>query len=87
MRRWLATKTALVSILTRNQMENEKILPEADTIVMFFSKYRTLCISYGHSHTLAAPRVRLIANIIYLGSSGTLNLEGTGLDTFRAQVL
>ena len=39
MRRLLATKTAVVSILTRNQMENEKILPEADTIVMFFSKY------------------------------------------------
>ena len=39
MRRWLAIKTALVSILTRNQMENEKILLEADTIVMFFSEY------------------------------------------------
>ena len=61
MRRWLATKTALVSILTRNQMENEKILPEADTIVMFFSKYAVYFL-YGHSHTLAAPRVRLIAN-------------------------
>ena len=39
MRRLLATKTALVSILTRNEMENEKIWPEADTTLRFFSKY------------------------------------------------
>ena len=40
MRRLLATKTALVSILTRNQIENEKMLPEADTIERFFSNGR-----------------------------------------------